>query len=389
MKVLHDNSVVVLAPTGKLQALEEDSSVFLVELKGGEGEYIFLRTPSYNAEIDKVLEYRYVVDLYKSNHWQDGDYSQIKYKEPVAQAQQKPVGYIFPVSTLGLGQAIILDERKNAAAYALAAIIELAKGDRGQKPFIHVSWGESYSLTDIYEDDLVVAIYSENRLSGDPLTARALADEFRISLAGVKLFSQDIERIRAKKPNEIFVKERDIYVSSMPPDLKGQCFDFIVSHVIPASATDCDPIVRFFLQYQFFEIMMHHVFTGVIQDFLKVVNSPVYSGDVWKTKDLVGDLGKKSAESYRIRRIFDYIHREYPSLAREVDQACADVLMSAGKTVSDKSSYYLLRNLVFHGFGSGAVSRADIEAVCEPVEQVIHKLALGFEHVGDYFSLTA
>lgn len=386
MKVLHDDVVVDLIPTGNLQVLEEDASVLLLELKGGEGECIFLRVPRYNAKIELILAYRYIVDLYKSNHWQDDDYSRIKYKSSAAQAQQKAVGYIFPIATLALGQSIIQSEVETVAAYALAAIIELARASEGQKSLIAVSWGESYGLADIYEDDLVVAIYSEERLSCQQAEVKELVRGFCISLAKVKLFAQNIGPLRAKKADEPFVNVQDVYVRSMPPELKGQCFDFLASHVLPAGATECDPIVRFFLQYQFFEIMMHHVFAGVIRDFLKVVSLPAYAEDAWKTKDLVGDLSKKSAESYRISRVFDYVSREHPELANDVEQACADVLVRAGKEVGGKSSYYLLRNLIFHGFGSGAVSRADIESVCEPVERVIHQVALGFEHMGEYFS---
>ncbi|MNP30665.1 hypothetical protein D3C76_1237480 [compost metagenome] len=118
-----------------------------------------------------------------------------------------------------------------------------------------------------------------------------------------------------------------------------------------------------------------------------MVNSGGYTSDAWKTRELVSDLGKKSAEGYRIKRVFNFLRKDHSEEVASVEQACADLLDKAGKNsvTSEKNKYYLVRNLVFHGFGNGVIARDDIDSICEPVAKVIYKLALGFQDVSPYF----
>ncbi|WP_455923052.1 hypothetical protein [Pseudomonas putida] len=388
MKVWHDDEEFELLPTGQVQEPEENESTSLLELKGADGEYIYIRIPTYSADTKLAWQCNYILDVCKSNDWQDGDFSRIKYKAS-GESSQKAVGYIFPLPTLSIGKTITETEKEVASGYALGAIFNLTKGTIGQKQRVTVSWGETYDLEEFYEDETIVVIYGSDRLSEHSEEAKSLVREFKISLAEAKIFPHDIGTLKPRKNTDLFVKEEDIYVAGVPKELRDNCFKFLISHVLPADATDCDPIVRFFLQYQFFEILMHHVFTGVVQDFLKVVNTPMFASDAWKTKDLVGDLGRKSAESYRIKRIFDFLSASHRDLVADVERACEAVLAKAGKKDSEKTGYYLIRNLIFHGFGNGTIDRADIESVCDPVERIIHKLALNFKHSGDYFSTPA
>jgi hypothetical protein len=387
MQVLHDDEIFGLYPVGVPAVLEDDPSAVLLELSSGKDESIFLRVPNFAADFARVTGYEYIASICKSNYWQEGGYAEVRLKVTGA---QKAVGYVFPASTLYLDDSDLCSEGQEiASAYAWAGVLELLKGSKGQKELVSVSWGETYSLQDFYGDDLVVTVYGVERLAVPREQAEELVDEFLVSLAEINVFDFDVGELREKKAVESFNNVERVYVRSLSPDLKKSCLSFLRHHVLPAHATKCDPIVRFFLQYQFFEILMHNVFAGVVQDFLRVVNTDGYTNDAWKTRELVSDLGKKSAEGYRIRRVFNFLRKDHAEEVAGVEQACADLLDKAGKNSAstEKNKYYLVRNLVFHGFGNGVLERADIESICEPVAKVIYKLALGFEDASPYFGI--
>jgi hypothetical protein len=389
MQVLHDDELIDLSPVGLPRVVEGDSCV-LLELWNGkekeeEQESIFLRVPNFAADFEKVRGYEYIASICKSNYWQEGDYAEVRLK--VSEAQ-KPVGFVFPASTLYLDTSNLCSEGQEVgSAYAWAGVLELLKSSRGQASLVSISWGETYSLQDFYGDDLVVAVYGVERLAVPREQADELVEEFLVSLAEINVFDFEVGELKEKNEKEPFNKIGKIYVRSIDPDLKKACFCFLKEHVLPANAIKCDPIVRFFLQYQFFEILMHNIFASVVKDFLKVVSSGGYASDAWKTRELVSDLGKKSAEGYRIKRVFNFLRKEHSEEVASVEQACSVLLDKVGKNpeASEKNKYYLVRNLVFHGFGNGVIARGDIDSICEPVAKVIYKLALGFQDVSPYF----
>lgn len=384
MQILHDDEVFDLYPIGVPRVVEGDSSV-LLELSNGKDESVYLRVPNFAADFAKVTDYEYIASVCKSNYWQEGSYAEVRLK---VQAGQKPVGYIFPASTLYLDNSSLCSEGQEVgSAYAWAGVLELLKSTKGQEGLVPVSWGETYSLQDFYGDDLVVAVYGVERLGVPRANAEELIEEFLVSLAEINVFDFCVGELREKGEAEPFNMVDKVYVRSLSPELKKVCFSFLKQHVLPAHAVKCDPIVRFFLQYQFFEILMHNVFANVVQDFLKVVSSGGYSSDAWKTRELVSALGKKSAEGYRIKRVFNFLKKDHAEEVLSVEQACTALLDKAGKnsTSSEKNKYYLVRNLVFHGFGNGVIARDDINSICEPVSKVIYKLALGFQDVSPYF----
>ena len=277
----------------------------------------------------------------------------------------------------------------------MAAVWELLKSSELQKELPHIAWGETYILSDFFRDDLVIAIYSPERIDTRPEVTKQMISDFSITLADYKTYEYRNIDIKEKQQDDNFVTERSIYLSPCSDDSKKPIFDYVKNHIAVAESTNCDPIVRFFLQYQFFELLMQTVFSGVIDEFRYKISNDSYVNDAWKTKELVSKLSEKTSESYRISRIFGFMLQKLGPETANINESCKSLLkkLESQKNVDPKDyseskiPYYKIRNLIFHGFASNSIEKNDISYICDAVAKAIYKLLLAFESLSPYFEL--
>lgn len=415
MNVTHEGRATQLLP--RSYPIFSDSN-FLLKLESNNNEeFIYLSIPGIYANVSKILATDYSLKIYKSNYWQEKTFSKLRIRQNL---EWKPVGYLFPLTTLGLRDSLFweddsLKEKEDiqvkdkaedqqgsertadeiTRGHALAAIIELLKSDDGQKEEIEISWGETYELSDFYDDSLVLAIYSTKRINSNVVHAKSMIEQYSISIAEYKTFEFSDRLLKKKGQGENFIADDVIDIKFQNDEKYKSIIDYLKSHLIPYESTECDPIIRFFLQYQFFELLMQEVFSGVIKEFLVKAAGAEYAIDAWKTKELVSKLNEKSSENYRISKIFSFMKDNFQVETDDLNKSCIRLLKNAGKigTAVDleqkepKNPYYKVRNLIFHGFGSNNIDRNDINDICNCVAKIIFSLSLVFQDPTPYFEL--
>jgi len=428
MKVLHEDTVVVLQPQWPPQ-IEDDGLV--IELRSGNGlDSIYIRVPRIIADFDEVVRTEYRVDLFRSVYWQENTFSNVRTK---VKGTMKSIGYLFPLSTLISQQSILIvshsdengkadeNEAKDAAVnnaeeqsnqdegtkfaknvddfvrgYAIAAILALlhnATNGLVEKP---VSWGQTYSLTNFFSDDLVLAIYDPARIDrGNLIAANSAIDQYSIVYTELKTYEWHSGKLKGRDPDLPFNNELIVHVSTCKNPKFNSIIQYLKINLIKIESTDSDSLVRFFMQYQFFEMVMHEVFASVLADFLIKVQRYPYNENAWKTKSIVGKLNEKAGENFRIGRIFEFMRQKYQTETEIIDGCCKDLLsriaaVNGGGTIEDveelKLPYYKLRNAVFHGFATSGLSPNDLGPVCDAVGELIFKIAMDYEDAGLYFN---
>ncbi|MHA6179817.1 hypothetical protein [Pseudomonas mohnii] len=391
MIVEHDSTTFKLSPNS-LAVSENDLSLFGLYAESSD-ELIFVETPKIVSDLTKVIASDTILKIYQSNHWQEGEFSNLRTK---INGDSISIGYAFPITTLSTLSSSIsnIHETDPAAAwYALAAIWELLRSSNYEKSLTQVSWGETYNLADFFRQDLVIAVYTPSRINDDREIAANIIEEFAATLAQHKIYSYSSTKSKEKKQNENFITSPHLNLAPCK-DINNRPFtDYVTNHLIIADSTECDPLVRFFLQYQFFELIMQRVFSEVISEFrLKIANEN-YTSDAWKTKELVSKLGEKTSENYRISKIFGFMLEKHRFETEEIINSCKLLLKkielqkaAEPKDYSEtKTPYYKVRNLIFHGFASHSIEKEDINLICDSVEKITYKLCLSFESLSPYF----
>lgn len=391
MKVEHDSHTFDLLPNS-LAISESGNSLFGL-YNGSSDEFILIETPKIESNFNSVRSSDNIIKIYQSNHWQEGEFSNLRTK---VDGEMISIGYAFPITTLSADSISNIHQTDPAAAwYALAATWELLKSSDYERTPFQVSWGETYVLTDFFRQDLVIAIYSPQRVNSDRSAAEKIIDSFSITLAQHKIFSYTGIKSKEKKQTEGFITASHLNLSPCTDIEKRPFTDYVTNHLITADSTDCDPLVRFFLQYQFFELLMQRIFSEVISEFRQKIASENYTSDAWKTKELVSKLGEKTSENYRISRIFGFMLEKFRFETEEIINNCKVLLKKIEiqkaadpKDYSDaKTPYYKVRNVIFHGFASHSIEKEDITQICDSVEKITYKLSLCFENLAPYFEI--
>ena len=163
MKVEHDSHTFELLPNSL--AISENGDSLIGLDTGSSDEFIFIESPKIESNFNSVRSSDNTIKIYQSNHWQEGEFSNLRTKvdgDPIS------IGYAFPITTLSADSISNIHQNDPAAAwYALAAIWELLKSSDYERTPFQVSWGETYVLADFFRQDLVIAIYSPLRVNSD------------------------------------------------------------------------------------------------------------------------------------------------------------------------------------------------------------------------------
>ncbi|MDH4651415.1 hypothetical protein [Pseudomonas sp. BN606] len=389
MKVLHETLEINLQPTSI--TLDEENNAWLIELSSGApGEKLFITTPKIECNTELVLSHKYIHQVLISNYLQENNYCELKFKNETI---NKVIGFLFPISTLSSHESSLLDSSipEPIRGHALAAATELLKGDLGQTDFKEVAWGESYPITYFYRYDLAISIYSRDRISEDINEATKITSGLFASFADIKIYElkDNKQPLRPKLASEPFITSSRIHMQSCSAQIGNNSLNFLREHVAQTDAKASEPIVRFFLQYQFFELLMQEVFSRIIKSFLTEAAKPDYQADAWKTKTLVGKLNEKTGEKYRIGRLLGFLSQKFPDETKALNEECTDFLKNINAeedpNESEPKTYYKVRNAIFHGFGANNIKNEEIESICDATSNIIYKLALHYEDISPFF----
>lgn len=395
MIVLHGDERIDLFPA-KISPLEIVDGSCRIRLMSSVGDdYIFISIPLLACNFDRVLGYEYLSAVYVSDSWQEGALTKIKFKP---NNEVLDVGYAFPISTLVSSESCLYKEASNEfeRGYALGGVLDLLAGSVGQLGQKEIAWGQCYGLLDFYRDDIVLAVFGRDKIAGDVVAAKEVVSNLFASFADVKAFNVELigqDYFSSSESHSLI--NRDVLRAYMPSAciINKQAIQFLRTHVAKAELLKGSPVIRFFLQYQFFELLMQEIFSGVMTNFLAEVVRAEYSTEPWKVKDLVSRLNEKSGDAYRMGRIFGFLKEKYEVETGLIYECCEDLLRKLGKFDRDLEmasgkegrAYYRVRNIIFHGYGAHGIEDNDIANICDAVSDIIFKLALHFEDFSPYF----
>lgn len=339
-----------------LDAIGEPGRLLLLDPDGAAIVEIDNPFEQYDGNFDLL---RYEVLLFHRQNWPEAQLWTLREGD-------RDVGHIFSVAALAAGNSCIVNE-KYARQGAAIAIKKLCLGQTCNKANIkECLTGSTLSIDELYQDDLVLAIISHDRVlgMGSVVTnwAQYVLDRIPVfSLNGLHFEPQVSNQRSFDRESTInqSAEDRNVTlrgINGYLPTTAREYFHEIVASVVPFQE---HPAFRFFLCYQMLEILLEDIHARLISNFV-AASANKSSPEMWKLLKLLTDRMRAADQ---IARLLNSNHCGH--LSNQLAGACNRVLIAAQqeKEGDVASAVYALRNMIFHNFKSAkSYSDALIEA---------------------------
>jgi hypothetical protein len=281
----------------------------------GSAEKWILRAPSH----DEPAEEREVCGVWNPFSFPTSDCDPIQFRIAIFTHRNWPesqvlslredsrsVGLIFSIQAL-TSRSIALIEEKMWNDYGFLALSKLCTGDTlchvGSR---QVSYGETYDISDFYDDDSVIAIFQRSACGSQTGSEEDLREYLlnRLpSFVRYGLFLQLEEgasRVRQTGSfEEISEEQRYIRLRSFSSEFPNSTRLFMIDLLTRTDPYEEHPAFRFFLYYQVFESLLQEMYEEYYAAFSRLATDPKFRR-ASAMKDLIDGLQKTLSEKYRL-----------------------------------------------------------------------------------------
>jgi hypothetical protein len=259
----------------------------------------------------------------------------------------KRVGWCFPVQALNSVEHSFTENPFFLRYATVAARIILSRKwdgylDYKAKPN---DFDRELSVADFFHPSSSIFVVSLEATNGECQSIRKWLPDF--ALYGY--VACDLSSIDKIQDNLLDIEGRKLKIDSVSSDLEGE--DFALTVLCEDLPFESNPVLRFFLVYQIFELLMERIMRAenkrLIDDLI------LNSRDALKVKSLLIKINEGVKEEKRINLLNSkYTPSKVPSgeVSSSIDEFFIEAGIDLDKETSISSKIYYLRNTLFHGY---------------------------------------
>lgn len=402
MKVIHDGNPIPLTVSNCEPDLE-DRGTIVTAITSDNTETIEIRLPFFDCDHTKVIRGSYYVEALQTPEPRSHRSKEIRVNSDGD--GQKRIGQIFPIWEICNDESGFHENANEfVSAYALAGILSIINSENILNTTKEIFFGEIYNIEYFIDNEIVLLVFDKDsnaHISFERLRAnneQELVHNSIPSLAKKGLFELKAgtpvvtESTRASQEdyNAFYIEEH----SKILPD---EAFHFLTNFITHYDCASYDPIVKFFIQYQFFEILINYIFEELINEFKAKITEFDTNSSAVDSKNFIDKVNQKSSESSRISKLFDCFDNQCLETTSALREECIyfirDIEPNGFFVKSDKKPedmnaaelFYKVRNAIFHGFGMYSIDKEKITPICEKTFSLIYDIATNINKPNSFF----
>jgi hypothetical protein len=350
-----------------------DGTVF--EFLDTEGEKIFSVKNGFQKPSQDLALGKYQLAIFVHQNWPES-------RVLILEEEGHGIGHIFSAETLS-GDNSVLQSITYGDAIGFITIQKLCLGETFNRIRIaQIEIGEVLSLQDVLPENLVIAIVSAERLPRVSNPGQDVNEYLRLRLPafakiGLHLAKEAGSNLTFDKPSNTQPElAKKIILQPCAINLPKSAKSFLIDVVLAIVPFEQHPTFRFFLSYQFFEVLMEDMRTQYAASFVAKVSAGLTASEQW---ELIDSFEKSAVNKIRLGRLFHANGKG--ALFQDLTTDCNKLVTSVGSKEKDScaSALYETRNLLFHRFSDASNLSSAVQDASDSLFRVVCHVALNYE----------